>query len=300
MTRLAVVALVPLWCGSALLLAELRWFSPTGLADRLRPFTPGAPATTAAGLLSGQSFADAFRPLALAAGEALGRLLRRGSLATRLEQAGSPLDPSTFRMRQTAHGAVALVVVLGATSATGIGTIPTLGSVVGLPLFAHQWAEWRLSAQGRSRREQIRRELPAFVEEVATLLGAGWSLNGALQRVSERGPGAVALDLREVVARIGHGVSERVALREWADRCGVAPLDRLVSVLELNRLTPDVGRLLAAETRSIREDEQRLLIEQLERRGEQVWIPVTVATLVPGAIFLAIPFIEALRIFTAP
>jgi hypothetical protein len=29
-----------------------------------------------------------------------------------------------------------------------------------------------------------------------------------------------------------------------------------------------------------------------------VWIPVTVAALVPGVIFLAVPFIDALRLFT--
>ena len=38
-------------------------------------------------------------------------------------------------------------------------------------------------------------------------------------------------------------------------------------------------------------------IEQIERRGQQVWIPVTVATLVPGAILLAVPFLAALRTF---
>jgi hypothetical protein len=42
---------------------------------------------------------------------------------------------------------------------------------------------------------------------------------------------------------------------------------------------------------------QRELIETAERRSQQVWIPVTVATLVPGVIFIAIPFIEALRYF---
>jgi hypothetical protein len=36
----------------------------------------------------------------------------------------------------------------------------------------------------------------------------------------------------------------------------------------------------------------------MERRGQQVWIPVTVATLIPGVIFLSIPFIEALRLFS--
>jgi hypothetical protein len=45
---------------------------------------------------------------------------------------------------------------------------------------------------------------------------------------------------------------------------------------------------------------QRDLLEALERRAQQVWVPVTVATLVPGVIFLSIPFIAALRQFSGP
>ena len=77
----------------------------------------------------------------------------------------------------------------------------------------------------------------------------------------------------------------------------VAAVHRLVSVLSLNREGGDLGRLIADEARSIRREAHRELIERIERRGEQVWIPVTVATLVPGVIFLAIPFVEALRLF---
>jgi tight adherence protein C len=61
----------------------------------------------------------------------------------------------------------------------------------------------------------------------------------------------------------------------------------------------DLGRLISEEARSIRKDTQRRLIETAERRAQQVWIPVTVAALVPGVIFLAVPFMEALRLFSA-
>ena len=69
-------------------------------------------------------------------------------------------------------------------------------------------------------------------------------------------------------------------------------------MLALNREAGDLGRLIAEEARSIRRDVQRELIETIEQRGQQVWIPVTVATLLPGSIFLAVPFIEALRLFS--
>jgi len=60
----------------------------------------------------------------------------------------------------------------------------------------------------------------------------------------------------------------------------------------------DLGRLVTQEARSIRRDLHREVVAVMERRSQQVWIPVTVATLVPGVVFLCIPFIEALRQFT--
>ena len=96
------------------------------------------------------------------------------------------------------------------------------------------------------------------------------------------------------------GLSEVEALREWAAVARVEALDRLVPMLGLNSEAADLGRLVSEEARSIRREVHRRLVETMERRGQQVWIPVTVATLVPGVIFLAIPFIEALRLFAGP
>ncbi len=77
----------------------------------------------------------------------------------------------------------------------------------------------------------------------------------------------------------------------------VPAVERLVSVLVLNRDTADLARLVTEEARATRRDVHRELLEAVERRNQQVWIPVTVATLVPGILFLAIPFVEALRLF---
>ena len=107
----------------------------------------------------------------------------------------------------------------------------------------------------------------------------------------------MALDLRRVCRRIRQGVPEADALREWAQVAQVPALDRLVPVLALNRDTSDLGRLITEEARAARRDVHRELIEAAERRNQQVWIPVTVATLVPGVLFMAIPFVEALRLF---
>jgi tight adherence protein C len=97
-----------------------------------------------------------------------------------------------------------------------------------------------------------------------------------------------------VLTRIRQGVAEEQALREWADLADVDAVERLVSVLALNREASDLGRLIAEEARAIRREVQRELVERMEKRGQQVWIPVTVATLLPGVVFIIIPFFDAL------
>ena len=68
----------------------------------------------------------------------------------------------------------------------------------------------------------------------------------------------------------------------------------MVGVLALNWEASDLGALISAEARSVRREVQRAEIEIIEKRAQQVWIPVTVATLLPGVIFMAVPFIDAM------
>jgi tight adherence protein C len=132
---------------------------------------------------------------------------------------------------------------------------------------------------------------------VGMLLGAGYSLVAALDRVARRGSGAISADLHRVLRRIRHGVTEEDALREWSELADVPAVERFVAVLALNREASDLGRLIAEEARAIRRDVQRELVERMEKRGQQVWVPVTVATLLPGVVFIVIPFVSALGDF---
>ena len=74
---------------------------------------------------------------------------------------------------------------------------------------------------------------------------------------------------------------------------------KLAQVLALHHRTPDLAALIQREVDAIRDELHRDLLAQLDRRSQQVWIPVTVAALVPGAIFLLVPFFDALRLFGA-
>ena len=300
MSRLLALSGLALWAGATLLLSNLRWFARVPLTERLRPYAPGGmSAQHRGGLLSVESFSDAIGPLARLVGERLSRLLGVGEdLQVRLARIHSPLDATGFRVRQL--GSAVVFFAIG-SSVTVVVTPPlpiAMLFLVGPPLLAFLLAEHRLARASKAWQRRVFLELPVVAEQVAMLLTAGFSLTAALNRVAVRGSGACATDLRRVVDRIRQGLSETEALREWGTTVQVEAVDRLIPVLALNREASDLGRLLSEEARTIRRDVQRELTELVERRGQQVWIPVTVATLLPGVIFLSVPFLAALRMFT--
>ncbi|MCU1460393.1 MAG: hypothetical protein JWO37_468 [Acidimicrobiales bacterium] len=289
-----------LWAGMTLVLAEIRWFSRAPLTDRLRPYSPGGMARPArSGILSVESFRDVVAPLSQTIGERVARVFGVSEeLSVRLERIHSPLDVAGFRVRQVgwslAGFGLGAFVALAGQPAVPVALLVVLGS----PLLAFLIVEQQVGTASSRWQRRVFLELPVVSEQLAMLLSSGYSLGAALNRLAARGTGKTARDLRRVCGRIRQGLSEIDALREWAEVADVAALDRLIPVLALNREASDLGRLLSEEARAIRRDVQRELVETAERRGQQVWIPVTVAALVPGVIFICIPFIEALKLFS--
>jgi tight adherence protein C len=298
--RLLVLSAGSLWLGTTLLLSRLRWFSRPPLTERLRPYTlAAADEGSRAGVFSVASFREVVGPLARHVGARLAAVAGVDEdLHRRLERIHSDLDPTAFRVRQLAYACCGFVIGAVVTLAVGMPGLIGVLFVIGLPLLGFLIPEQQLAAQSERWQRRVFLELPVVAEQLGMLLSAGYSLGAALNRIASRGKGSCGRDLTRVCGRIRQGLGEVDALREWATIARVDALDRLVSVLALNREAGDLGRLIAEEARSIRRDVHRQLIETVERRGQQVWIPVTVATLLPGVIFLAIPFIEAMRLFT--
>jgi tight adherence protein C len=250
------------------------------------------------GLLSVESFREAVGPLARGLGSQFSRLFGVSEeLDRRLTRIHSGLDVTEFRVRQIGWSLAGLgigsMLAVALRPPVAVALVFTLGGM----LLAFLLLEQQVTAASDRWKRTIHLELPVTAEQVAMLLGSGYSLLAALDRVSRRGTGSISQDLRRVIGRVRQGVSEEQALREWAELADVDAVERFVSVLALNREASDLGRLIATEARGIRRDVQRELVEVIERRGQQVWIPVTVATLLPGAIFIGVPFTAALSEF---
>lgn len=297
MTPLLVVSGMILWAGATIVLGEVRWFSRAPLTDRVAPYVPGGDeAGRRVAWWSVASVSEVIAPLARDVGAAVARSVGvTEDLGRRLTRVHLATDPTAFRVRQFAWAGVSFgvglltVVVLRTPLVVGL-VVPVIAAVLALLIVEQQL----LNMTTRWQRA-LALELPVVTEQLAMRLGAGASLTTALDRIAGRGRGAVARDVGRVVARIRQGVSSRQALAEWADLAAVDGVTRLVAVLQLDRDTGDLGRLLTAEARSLRQEQHRELVALADKRGQQVWIPVTVAALLPGTVFLAIPFTSALR-----
>ena len=299
MSRTLVASGLAAWVGVTLLLSTTRSFSRAPLVERLRPYTLGGlRQRDRGGLLSVESFRDAIGPLSDVVGERLARILGIAEdLEVRLRRVHSPLDATAFRVRQLGYAVAAFGIAALAVAASRPPVLIAMLFVLGGPLLAFLLLEQRLAGASKAWQRRVFLELPVVAEQLAMLLSAGYSLTSALHRIATRGHGACAADLTRVLSRMRQGLSDVEALREWAAVVQVEAVDRLVPVLALNREAGDLGRLLSEEARGIRRDVHRELVEAMERRGQEVWIPVTVATLLPGVVFLAVPFVTALQLF---
>lgn len=288
-----------LWIGSTLLLSELRWFARRPLDERLRPYVPGGwQRGGRSGVLSVDSFREVVSPLASLIGDTFSRLLGvDDDLETRLRRIHSDESASALRTRQLTWSLIALVAGAALVLAVDMPVLFGALFVLGAPVLAFLLIEQKVADASSAWRRRLFLELPVVAEQIGMLLSAGYSLGGAIDRVGHRGSGCCARDLQRVSRRIRQGLSESDALREWADLAGVPEVQRLVGVLALNRDTGDLGRLISEEARSARREVQRQMAETADRRAQQVWIPVTVATLLPGTLFLAVPFLQAIDVF---
>lgn len=296
MIRLVAISALLMWVGLTLVLHHLRWFSREPLEERLGPYVPGGMGVRSrTGMLSVESFAELVGPIARSIGERLARVFGIAEdLDRKLRRIHSDLDATAFRVRQVSFALAGLVAGTLFSVAIRPGLAMSLLFTFGSALLAFLVLEQQIVGASDRWKRSLFLELPVVAEQTGMLLGAGYSLAGALERVSTRGSGAVARDLQRVLARIRQGADENQALSEWAELSDVDAVERFTAVLGLNREATDLGRLIAEEARNIRRDVQRELIETMESRSQQVWIPVTVATLVPGVIFVAIPFMSAL------
>jgi len=291
MTRGEVAATLALCIGWVLFLGALRPVRQPSLVHRLEDRLDGIEDHQDRPSWQFAAITSASRPLWRSS--VLGRAER--NVRRRLERAGSAVPPRHLAIVMLVTGGAGLLAGLLLSSATTSAPLRLGVPLVGLALGG--LAPLGLLEQRAERRQAARADaFPLLVEHLAMLAGHGFAMNEAFDRLERRWRhSAIGDDLAGLCRRLAQGVDPAVAVADWAAANRFPPGRRLADALRATATSSDCERVLWQLGRAERERNLVALIHRFQVREQQVWIPVTVAALVPGMLLLVLPFARALH-----
>lgn len=297
-------ALLGLVAGLALLLVvtRVRAILRPSLADRVVPYLrdlSGADGRPVGGRAGGN---PARITLLRVAADRVDRTLGGAtSVRRRLERAGSEATVQDFRVRQVQWGLVgfAAAAALSITRvAEGLDAVlPALLLCVSFALGGVLACDWRLSSQVAERERRIMTEFPTVAELLALAVAAGEGPVVALDRVVRRSNGALADDLRALLAEIRTGEPVGAAFDRYAYRTGLPTVSRFAQAIAvaIERGTP-LADVLHAQAADVREVARRDLIESAARKEIAMMVPVVFLVLPVTVVFAFWPGLVGLRL----
>ena len=136
-----------------------------------------------------------------------------------------------------------------------------------------------VSGRATRRRDAITAELPDLVDLLTVSIEAGLALESALARVSERGDGPLAREVRRMLSEISLGRPRRDALRSLAERTDAAAITALVNSLnQADQSGMELGPVLRAQSDQVR--------QRRRQRAEETAMKAPIKMLFPLIVFI--------------
>ncbi len=136
-----------------------------------------------------------------------------------------------------------------------------------------------LRSKTRARQKQILRTLPDALDLLVISVEAGLGFDAAIQRLVDKRSDVLALELARVLAEMRVGRSRRDALKDMAQRAGVADLSNFVgAIIQAEQLGVSVTRVLTLQA-----EQMRVLRRQ---RAEEKAAQLQLKMIFPLAIFI--------------
>ena len=195
----------------------------------------------------------------------------------RLVAAGEPLSlPAFFTMvlvtstlLPAAFFVVAWVVTDGSPPAAVYVFIP-LFVVVGA-LLSLTW----LSRRVRARQLAIWKSLPDAFDLITTCVEAGLGLDASFRLVSEKLVGPVSEEFAELLREVAMGKARRDALKDMAERTGVADLETFAyAIVQAEELGTSLGTVLRVQAGQLRVRRRQRAEEEARRAPAKMVFPL--------------------------
>jgi len=211
---------------------------------------------------------------------------------------GRKISPTTFLALKSAFaiGGLALGALFGGAVAGAGGVLLLAIAAAGIGFIAPDFV---VSSKARSRKEQIRAELPDALDLMAVSVEAGMGFDGAIAKLTEHMDGPLAEEFALTLGEIRIGESRQDALKKLADRTDTPELSSFVrSIIQADQLGISLGRILRVQATDSRLKRQAAAEEKAMKAPIKMLFP-TVLFIFP-AMFLVIlgpAFLNLSKIF---
>jgi tight adherence protein C len=211
---------------------------------------------------------------------------------------GRKIAPTTFLALKSGFavgGALFGAIFGGAVTGPG-GVLFCALALGGIGFIAPDFV---VSAKARSRKDNIRAELPDALDLMAVSVEAGLGFDGAIAKLTEHMHGPLADEFALTLSEIKIGETRQTALKKLAERTGTPELSSFVrSIIQADQLGISLGRILRVQATDSRLKRQAAAEEKAMKAPIKMLFP-TVLFIFP-AMFLVIlgpAFLNLSKIF---
>ena len=198
---------------------------------------------------------------------------------------GRRISPTTFLAAQGAFGAVGVVLGL----ALGFSSSFFGGIMFALAFGAAGFflPTGLVLARARSRKDEIRSQLPDALDLLAVSVEAGLGFDGAISKITDHMDGALAEEFALALGEMRIGESRHDALKKLAERSDTAEVATFTrAIIQADQLGISLGRILRVQANDTRLRRQAAAEEKAMKAPIKMLFP-TVAFIFP-AMFLVI------------
>ncbi|MDA8195868.1 MAG: type II secretion system F family protein [Actinomycetota bacterium] len=149
--------------------------------------------------------------------------------------------------------------------------------------------------QGELRqRVEIESNLPLEIEKLALYLGSGLSLNSSFYRLAQTSSEQTRPVFTFIAQGLLSGISTNEVLEECYQRFPTESIRRITNLLSGGASGGDLVRVTREEAANQRSARHLGALAKMEKVTQSVWIPITIAALLPGIAIVFIPFFSIL------
>ena len=199
------------------------------------------------------------------------------STRRRLEMAGNPMrmDPAFLLTMR-----IVLALLLGGLifltfATTGRNWVQGLALTVVFLLLGFMFPDLWLTGRINQRQRGVFRAMPDALDLLTICVEAGLGFDAAMAKVQEKWDNQLALEFGRVIQEIRLGKLRRDALRDMADRIGVAELTSFVAaVIQSEQLGVSLAKVLRIQSDQMRVRRRQMAEEEAHRAPIKMIFPI--------------------------